>query len=110
MDMAESAEALDFIDVAVWLLEKARCKDDKNATVEPAWLGSTKNAANTTGLLRCGTKFGPASRGTWKLNTKPRIWPLLKLLPEVNYSSLVEGAEFRPSRAKIRRSSVRWER
>jgi tetratricopeptide (TPR) repeat protein len=91
MDMAESAEALDFMDVGVWLLEQARHKDQKDATVNRALARLYERCGEYNRAIALWELVRASEPGDLEAQHKAKDLAASETIARGNYTCLVGG-------------------
>jgi tetratricopeptide (TPR) repeat protein len=91
MDMAESAEALAFIDVAIWLLEQARQKDQQDANVNRALARLYEKCGEFNRAIALWEMVRVAEPGDLEAQHKAKDLAASETIARGNYSSMVSG-------------------
>ena len=89
MDMAESAEALEFMDVAIWLLEQARQKDQKDANVNRALARLYEKCGAYNQAIALWDLVRTSDPGDLEAQHKAKDLAASETIARGNYSSLV---------------------
>ena len=92
MDMAESAEALDFMDVAVWMLEQARRKDQNNVSVNRALARLYEKCGEYNQAIALWDLVRTSEPGDLEAQHKAKDLAASETIARGNYSSLVEAS------------------
>lgn len=90
MDMAESAEALEFMDVAVWMLEQARHKDEKNPSVNRALARVYEKCGEFNRAIALWDLVRTSDPSDLEAQHKAKDLAASETIARGNYSSLVE--------------------
>ena len=91
MDMSESAEALGFGDVAIWLLEQARQKDQKDANVNRALARLYEKCGEYNRAIALWEMVRDAEPGDLEAQHKAKDLAASETIARGNYSSVVGG-------------------
>ena len=91
MDMAEADEALEFMDVAVWMLEQARHKDEKNSTVNRALARVYEKCGEFNRAIALWDLVRTTDPGDLEAQHKAKDLAASETIARGNYSAKVEG-------------------
>src|SRR5262249_52438196 len=91
MDMAESAEALELMDVAVWMLEQARHKDEKNPSVNRALARVYEKCGEYNRAIALWDLVRTSDPSDLEAQHKGKDLAASETIARGNYSALVEG-------------------
>ena len=92
MDMAEAADALDFMDVAVWLLELARNKDEKNVAVNRALARIYEKCGEYNRAIALWDQIRKLEPGDLEAQNKAKDLAASETIARGNYSALTGAA------------------
>jgi tetratricopeptide (TPR) repeat protein len=109
MDMAESAEALEFTDVAVWMLEQARHKDEKNATVNRALARLYEKCGEYNRAIALWDLVRSTDPGDLEAQHKAKDLAASETIARGNYAAKVEGNAPPPKDSALERVLERTE-
>jgi tetratricopeptide (TPR) repeat protein len=91
MDMAESADTLDFMDLAIWLLEQARQKDPKDASVNRALAKLYEKCGEFNRAIALWDLVRSAEPADLEAQGKAKDLAASETIARGNYSSMVAG-------------------
>ncbi len=91
MDMAESAEAMDFVELGIWLLEQARQKDQKDANVNRALARLYEKCGEFNRAIALWDLVRTAEPSDMEAQGKAKDLAASETIARGNYSSMVNG-------------------
>ncbi|CAN5348992.1 hypothetical protein BH10PLA2_BH10PLA2_17290 [soil metagenome] len=91
MDMAESAEAMEFMELGIWLLEQARQKDQKDANVNRALARLYEKCGEFNRAIALWDLVRTAEPSDMEAQGKAKDLAASETIARGNYSSMVNG-------------------